>query len=218
MQNQDYYSLRPTQANQLTKHFLFVMGGLFIWFLPLTHNLCVFIDVKAYKLLNGSLQFSQIWQWVWGILNHHKESYLNVVIMVALNFIGISTLPKNSRLQAFASIIYFWLFYQVVLVVTHFIFSDILDLHRHSPSLVIPPKIVLSETLNIAKIKVFSNYSFPAGHALVAIYWGMFSVMYAKPTVQRIMIAVAILVALPRLFTGAHWLSDVLFSAFYAAF
>lgn len=198
-----------------TLFFLPLAAALLLWLLPTTHPFCVYLDTNLFELLNNSLRYSHAWQLFWGYLNHPHESWLNVVCMVAINILGIFSLEQTKRKQAFASILYFWLFYQLVLFLTHAMFSDLLHIHRDSPSVVLNSSVILSKTLNMPTLKVFSNNCFPAGHALVAAYWAGFSMFYAKPWVRGIIFMTATLLVLPRLFSGAHWLSDVVFSTFY---
>lgn len=204
------------QSSQLTKYSLLVVACLLLWFIPFTHNFCVSLDEKAFALLNGSLEYSHLWRLLWGYLNHPAESWLNVIFLLAINILGIFSLNPEKRQTALAGVVYFWLFFQVVLFVSHFIFRDVLAMQRLSPSLVLTPKVILSEVLNIPTLKVASDNCFPAGHALVAIYWAKFSSAYAKVWVQKIIIIATILLILPRLFSGAHWLSDIVFTIFYA--
>jgi membrane-associated phospholipid phosphatase len=218
MQYLDYQRPSKWKSSQLTKHTLLVALAVFIWFLPLTHNLCVQIDTKAFHALNGSLQFSHLWQLLWGYLNHPNENWLNVVLMAGINIIGVFSLPPSRRPAALAGILYFWLFFQLALTTTHVIFSDWLSVGRESPSLVLTPSVVLSDALNMPHLKVYSENSFPAGHTLVLFFWASFSVLYCKPWVRKIIYAMVIMFTLPRLFSGAHWLSDVVFTIFYALF
>lgn len=212
----DIDNYNSSTANQLTNSILLVSILLFIWYLPATHDLCVFLDKQAFILLNGSLQYSRTWRLIWGYLNHPNEAWLNVIFMSCLNILGIFSLPKPRQFQATASVIYFWLFFQFVLFVTHQLFSGWLMLQRLSPSLVLTPSVNLAEVLNLPMLKISSHNCFPAGHALVLIYWGRFSLLYSKGWLQKIIVATVIILLLPRLLSGAHWLSDIIFTSSYS--
>jgi len=94
------------------------------------------------------------------------------------------------------------------------IFQKILQINRDSPSVVVDGAIKLSSVLNNSNLKDYSNNSFPAGHALVLIYWALFINLYAPRKITMLAVLVSILLIMPRMITGAHWLSDTIFSLF----
>jgi len=203
-------------VNNLTLMTLILAGCIGLWFWPTTHNYLQSLDANTAIWLNHSLVYSKAWQLLWGYLNHKNENWLNVIFMMAVNITGIYTLPKNKRPQAAALVVYFWLFFQLVLLATHLIFSDWLTVQRLSPSLVISPWIMLNETLNMDTIKVYSERCFPAGHVLVLVFWAQFTMLYSIRWVRALALATAFTLTLPRLISGAHWPSDVVFTALYA--
>ncbi len=206
-------------AIKLTQSGFLIILCLFAWHYPTTNFLCQYLDVKTFRLLNNSLLNSSSLQVFWGYLNHHHESWLNVCVMIAINITSIFMVAKYERKRNFSAILYFWLFFQIVLFITHFIFSDLLNIRRLSPSMLYSPLAILSELLNNSNIKVFSTNCFPAGHALVAIYWANFSLRYTfNKLLKGLIILATALIILPRLYSGAHWLTDIVFTIFYALF
>jgi len=213
MQDIDCSASNSWQAIRLTKLALIVLACPLFWFIPITHGLCYAVDMATFKVLNGSLEYAKIWAYFWGYLNHSNEAWFNLLVMLGLNGLGIYSLPANKRISALAGSLYFWLFFQLVIILTHWVFTDILHSARLSPSYVISPFINLGQVLHKQEIKVFGNRCFPAGHALVLIFWGKFSMRYSAPWVHKFIWATAILLLLPRLFSGAHWLSDIVFTS-----
>jgi membrane-associated phospholipid phosphatase len=201
---------------QLTQYLALVVLCLLLWFMPLTHEACVAVDIDVAVWLNQSLSLSHAWQLLWGYLNHPNETWLNIVFMLGVNILGVYSLPKSKRTHAAALVLYCWLFFQIVLLLTHKIFADWLDVQRSSPSIIIQPWVVLSETLNISNIKVYSHSSFPAGHVLVLIFWLKFMQLYSKGWVFALAVATTVMLTLPRMFSGAHWLSDIIFTICYS--
>lgn len=187
-----------------------------LWFVPTTHRICAYIDYQVYAALNQSLLHSHAWQLFWGYLNHPNETWLNIIFMAGINILGVSTLPKAQRKRAIIIVMYCWLSFQIVLYLTHKIFCDWIEIQRNSPSIMIEPWVILSETLQIPNIKVYSHSSFPAGHILVLIYWSKFIDMYSKVNVRLIAYATVLILTMPRMISGAHWLSDVVFTIIYA--
>ena len=215
MQNYTNHDTGHWKALQLTKSMLLVVGCLLLWFLPLTSDLCRLIDRETFKFLNHTLTYSHAWQLWWGYLNHPYETWLNLIFMVTLNLVALYSLPAYKRPKAFAMLLYFWFFFQFVLLFTHKFFADFLDIHRDSPSLIITPFVVLSESLGM-HLKVASCHCFPAGHALVLVFWAKFTKLYAPRWINILAMITVIVLSLPRLFSGAHWLSDIIFTIFYA--
>jgi membrane-associated phospholipid phosphatase len=204
------------QLYQLTKMLGLLTVILAFWAFPASHKVCSFLDYEAFAILNQGLLSDRIWQILWGYLNHPNETWMNIIAMLAINLIGICTVPKTERRRAILLFIYCWISFQLILFITHKVFCDWLEIQRHSPSIVIKPWVVLSEALNIPNIKVYSNSSFPAGHVLVLIYWWQFLRSYAKPWVRYLGLFTVILLTLPRMISGAHWLSDIIFTIVYA--
>lgn len=216
MQYLDYKAQTKWEVSKLTQYFLLVGICLALWFNPVTRPYCTWLDAKTFEVLNSSLLHSHAWQLLWGYLNHPNESWLNVIFMLAINIIGIYSLPSIRRRAATAGVIYFWVFFQFILLFTNKFFSGWLDIHRASPSLVISPWVLLTESLNMANLKVSSTNSFPAGHALVLIFWAQFSLLYSKGWVHKLIWLTVLVLILPRMFSGAHWLSDIVFTVCYA--
>lgn len=216
MQYLDYKTQPKWEAVKLTQYSLLVGICLLLWFIPSTHYFCTWLDATAFKTLNSSLLYSHSWQLLWGYLNHPNESWLNVIFLFAVNILGIYSLPKFKRRKAISGVIYFWLFFQLILLFTNKFFSVWLGIHRASPSLVISPWVLLTESLNIASLKVSSTNSFPAGHALVLIFWVKFTTLYSKAWVHKLAWLTVLVLILPRMFSGAHWLSDIVFTICYA--
>lgn len=202
--------------SHVTKSIILLCTMVILWVLPITHQFIAYIDYKTFAWLNKSLLYSKTWQMLWGYLNHPNETWLNIVFMIAVNILGICTIPKTQRPRAIALFLYCWFTFQIALFITHGIFSDWLQIHRNSPSVMFRPWVILSESLNVPNIKVYSSSSFPAGHVLVLIYWFKFLTMYSKPWVNRLGIFTVLMLTLPRMISGAHWLSDVIFTIVYA--
>ena len=185
---------------------------LLLWFSAYTSPWCVYLDTRFFLILNQTLLWSKHWAQLWGWLNHPAESWLNLVLMMLINILAIFSLPKNQRKKACMFVIYCWILFQLGLFLSHTIFGNSwLAIKRASPSLVISKSIKLSELVNFS-VKDHSENSFPAGHTFVLIYWAGFTVKYATQKFKFLTYLVSIILILPRLISGAHWLSDVIFT------
>lgn len=170
------------------------------------------LDTAVFLFLNKNLLNHSFAQHFWGILSHKHESWINIVVMLSLNFLAVFMIPKDKRSKAIAITIYCWLSFQVIILVNTLIFQKILQINRNSPSVVIGNAIKLSVVLNNLNLKDYSHNCFPAGHALVLMYWALFINLYAPRIMMVLVGLVCFLFTMPRMITGAHWLSDTLFS------
>ena len=210
---QQIFQQSPTrwQLKSILLAFTAIIGSLALWFCPALQQYWINIDSNFFLMLNSTLAWHKSWQQICGWLNHPDESWLNLLFMLGVNLAAVFALAKNQRRQALVFVVYCWVFFQFGLLLSHFIFSDLLALERASPSLVVSPSIKLS-TLVAHPVKDYSENSFPAGHTFVLIYWAGFTAAYAPKRFTVLTYIGVIALIFPRLISGAHWLSDVIFT------
>ena len=176
-----------------------------------------FIDSQAFLVLNGSLLDDPLLQTFWGLLNHKRESFFNILMALIIN--GITLLctrdPKLRKIRFF-KLLYFWFCFEIGFLAQDWFFHTYLHIQRLSPSLVLTPVYRLSKILNNPLIKDFSINSFPSGHAFAMIYWSSFTYVCSPKKVGIPALCLGLFFCIPRLVSGAHWLSDVVFSALLA--
>ncbi|MFM8453670.1 MAG: phosphatase PAP2 family protein [Gammaproteobacteria bacterium] len=189
------------------------------WLLIL--QLSLLLDPKIFLWLNGSFSIDWLnpfWIKLFGLLNHRLETKLNLLLAAVLNFVGLFQYRKNPTVFRKISwqLLFFWIGFQLFFTLQDWFFNSYLRLVHLSPSLVIQPAIKLSIVLQNTQIKDASYHSFPSGHAFSMLYWGLFSAYLMRPTLAKISLFLAFFFSLPRIFSGAHWVSDVVFSMFLA--
>ncbi len=173
------------------------------------------IDKHLFLFLNKTCLNNKLGQYVFGFLSHKNESWINVIIMLGVNILSIfifSRINKQHLNKSIAIILYCWLSFQMVLLFNYIVFQKFLQINRDSPSVIFNEAIRLSVTFNNLNIKDYSNNSFPAGHALFLIYWILFVNLQGLRSIKIISWILGILFVLPRMVTGAHWVSDTVFS------
>ncbi len=191
--------------------------ALLLWFAPLTHPICQRLDAFTFYLLNGSLVDHPLWQQFWGILNHRREVSLNLVMAALFNLWAIlATRDKALRKTRIKQILYFWICFQIGFTLQYHFFNTFLEVARDSPSLTLHPVTKLSVILQNTNIKDASYHSFPSGHAFSMVYWAAFTTFCAPRRIAWVGVTLAFILCLARLFSGAHWLSDTLFSGLLA--
>lgn len=193
-----------------------LVSALLLWFNPLTHPLCQKLDIWIFQVLNGSLTY-EFWQSFWGLLNHRRETSINLILAALFNIWAIiDTKDPKLRSVRIKQIIYFWIFFQIGFTLQDILFNKLLHIERASPSLCVQPVIKLSEILQNTNIKDTSTHSFPGGHAFSLIYWASFTLLSSSKRIGILSIIFAITLCIPRLISGAHWASDVVFSVLLA--
>jgi membrane-associated phospholipid phosphatase len=196
---------------------LALLGLVFLWFFPLTHPFCQKIDQTTFYTLNGSLVSNVWWQRFWGILNHRREVILNLILAAILNILAIAVTTKSEQRKIrIKQVFYFWIFFEIGFMLQDGIFNHWLQIARDSPSLVLQPVARLSALLNNPSIKDTSAHSFPGGHAFALVYWASFTFLCAPKKIAIPGIIISFILCSARLFSGAHWLSDVLFASLLA--
>lgn len=190
---------------------------LLLWQFPFIQSTTYALDIKVFETLNGLLSRSELLQTIFGILNHKKETKLNLVFMALVNLYCVFTQPKSQRLPVLFHILFFWAFFELGFMYQDWYFIEHLGIRRESPTLVLAPVFLLSEALGNPLIKDTSDCCFPSGHASAILFWYGFSVLYMPRHIKRLMTPIVILFLFPRVFSGAHWFSDILFSCGLAA-
>ena len=169
------------------------------------------LDALTYKYLNSSLAYNINWAKFWGLVKHRYESWTNVIDMLGLNLIALKDVENRS--VYFKRIIGAVLILELAILTNYLVFQKALAINRLSPSMVFGEYFPMQHMFGAYSVKVASKNSFPSGHALVAVYWGLVSHYIMPKKYFPLIKLVALILCTSRLFTGAHWLSDVLATA-----
>lgn len=169
-----------------------------------------FLDVGFFKLLNGSLEGRKSWQLFWALLNHSYMDWVGDAMMVGYFLYFIFKGKRGSRQSRAAAFVFCGLYIAAIaFFVNRIFFRKYLTFHRDSPSYVVDSCVRLSREFDWLSIKDGSSKSFPGDHATTAISFFLCFRYFAgwKPGLAAL--GYTLLVSLPRLVLGAHWLSDV---------
>lgn len=200
----------------IRKTSLFLFFCLILWMLPGTHDLLAWLDGQIFYTLNGTLTWGQLWQKFWGIFNLPIENKLGFFSAMGLQIIWWLRLPAQEKAPVGYKLLFFWAFFELAYKIKDPFFENFLGIKRLSPSLVFPDGIRLSQLLENSHIKDASKHSFPGGHAFFNVYWVLVSWNLIPKSHRIIVLSIAIFMCTPRLISGAHWFSDVVFSTFMA--
>ncbi len=180
------------------------------YFVPLTRVLWDTIDHGFFHWLNGSLQGNRPWQLFWAISNHRLADWLHDVVIFGLILSTIFMVRKEERIKKTAEFLFCILYIGcIIYFINRMLFRKYLDFERLSPTLVFPDSVKLSKEITWLGVKDTSRQSFPGDHATTAIFFAAIYAYYANKKLILFGCLYAVFMCLPRLVTGAHWLSDV---------
>lgn len=170
-----------------------------------------FIDIPFFKWINSSLDGRPNWQLFWALANHKWADWVEDLCVLLFFFAYVKQAGRGLRLKRIAELLICVLcIAAIIYFVNKTLFRENLKIPRLSPTLVVDPCVHLSDQISWMKIKDVSSASFPGDHATTAILFAAMFTYLAGGRLGLLAIGYAIFLCLPRLITGAHWLSDVL--------
>jgi membrane-associated phospholipid phosphatase len=190
------------------------------WLWPVTRSLWEGVDVAAFRLLNGSLNSSQAWDWLWALASTRLFDILIGALMLSL-LIRRDWLFSQAQLRP---ALFTFVALLIVLLTIRTLFTDVAEhfgWQHASPTEQLAGAFQLSDTFpqleRMFEIKDRSSRSFPGDHASVLLIWGLFMGLFARGGRRLLIVALTGAFMLPRLVAGAHWLSDDLVGGVFIA-
>ncbi len=179
-------------------------------FLPLTAPYWHAIDVAFFRAINSTLQDRPLWQLFWACANHKLADWVEDLCFLAFFIVHVRSAAKQLRGRKIAELLFCVLLIAAILYfVNRLLFRETLSIPRASPTLALEGSVRLSEEIPWMSIKDDSSKSFPGDHATTALLFAATFSYLASWRLGALAILYAIFLCLPRLITGAHWLSDV---------
>ncbi len=132
--------------------------------------------------------------------------------MLFFSLIWAFEAPKGTVKFRLIQCLYILIWFELgILVLKELLFPYVLSEYflRDSPSLVLKSTCLLSESVPWLKVKESSHWSFPSDHAFIILQWASFMFVFAGYRIGILALLTSTFFILPRLFSGAHWLSDV---------
>lgn len=149
-------------------------------------------------------------------MNHKLETKLNILAFLLL-VLYVFLKSKKHKKQMLLHFAYSFLVLEGAVYLNHLIFFDLFDFSRSSPNIVLGlPR--LDELYGDPNLKGLSHTTFPGGHAFAGFLWAFMYSYFVKGWDKLWFFIVAIIITLPRILVGLHWISDVLFAIYLAYF
>ena len=177
------------------------------------YQIVFFCDKETVYSLNGTLNWNKYWVFFWGYLNHFYETYLNIIPITAIIILAL----KLSKVGLKDGMLKFF-YYIITLELVLYFSKEIFDYIRLSPSYYFNDFVSIIKLLGNENLKCTSHHSFPSGHSLAYFYFFFYIKTFKIDRLTLISLALAIFFSIPRVISGAHWVSDILYAVLLAYF
>ncbi len=178
------------------------------WLLEPTRSLWLALDDSVFWAANRSLAEGELWREIWAITNHRAFDVVAALSMLLL-FGHYALLRDRQNLGRYIAI-------GLLLTVTITLLlqgSKWIPIERNSATMFYPEALRLSELVPYITTKDISGDTFPGDHGLVLLLFAGF-ILYNMPRSYGVIaLLFAFVFTVPRLMSGAHWLSDELVGA-----
>jgi membrane-associated phospholipid phosphatase len=178
------------------------------WLLEPTRSLWLDLDNWAFWSMNNSLAEGDLWRQFWAVTNNRAFDLVAAFAMLLL-FAHQALLKEREHLYRYIAVGLLMTVSVLVIVKS----GKWLPIERPSGTFIYPDALQLSDLVPHIDTKDISEDSFPGDHGLVLlICTGFF--LYNLPRIHGLLALLFMVVfTVPRLVSGAHWLTDELVGA-----
>jgi membrane-associated phospholipid phosphatase len=169
------------------------------------------LDWAVYHAAQGLLQAFPTLAKLFAILNLHPAG--NLVMDAAFAAVGLPWLwqaqCRAELVRKLALLSYYVVAWRITMsLINRWLFTTILQWQSLSPSLIEAPAVNLRELLPGQNVKVFATGTFPSDHAMQLLFLALVMWRFGG-TLRGPIVGISLFFCVPRLMSGAHWLSDV---------
>ncbi|MCI0667526.1 MAG: phosphatase PAP2 family protein [Methylococcaceae bacterium] len=179
------------------------------WFIEPTRTAWLSVDDLVFRLFNDSLKTgSDSWRMLWALTNHRLFDGISAGMLVLVFMVSAW---RNGRSS--------WCWHTAVLSVTVIAvligtrIGHLIPVERPSGTMLYNGVFRLSEWTTAFETKDISYSTFPGDHGMVALIGCGYAFHYLGRGYALAASIAALVIVLPRLVGGAHWLSDELVGA-----
>ncbi len=178
------------------------------WLLDPTRSLWLALDDTVFWTFNHSLAEGDLWRQFWAITNNRAFDLVAAFSMLAL-FGHRALLKDRQHLYRYIAVGILMTITVVVVVKS----GKWLPVERPSGTYIYSEALRLSELVPHIDTKDISEDSFPGDHGLVLLLCTGFILVNLPRIYGVLALIIMVVFTLPRLVSGAHWLSDELVGA-----
>ncbi len=187
---------------------LFALILMLSWLFEPTRSLWLSLDSHTFWAMNNSLSWGETWQKIWAIANNRAFDLAAAIAMLGL-FSHRALVDKKQRRNHYIAL-GMMLFLTLIVAMQ---LGKSIPVERPSATAVFPEALRLSALVPDISTKDYSGDSFPGDHGLVLLICAGFALFYLPPAYAALAILFSLLFTLPRLMSGAHWLTDEIVGA-----
>jgi len=205
--------MSPPSIQGLWRPYIIIFANLFgiillaSWLLEPTRSLWMELDTKTFWVMNNSLAEGKTWQWLWAIANHRLFDLVPAACMLLL-FGHRGLIKDRENLSRYIAI-------GILLLIVVVVASQIgkaLPIKRPSATFAFPEALRISQLVPVLAKDTASD-SFPGDHGLILLLFAGFVSFFMPRIYGVIAFVMMVLFTLPRLMSGAHWLTDEIVGA-----
>jgi len=181
------------------------------WLLPYTSEMWDLLDQKTFAFLNGMMEGRPLTQIFWALANVKITDLFGALFMSLFFVLYIIDGGKEKRSERISQAIFVCLFGELGILFTKQLLGPFLEAYnitREGPTYFFSNPIYLSDAIPWLKVKDHSSFCFPSDHAAITLQWLFFVFIFCGRALGLMALPWAIFFLLPRLISGAHWLSD----------
>jgi membrane-associated phospholipid phosphatase len=148
---------------------------------------------------------------IYALLNAHPLG--NWIMDVGFALFGLPwLLEKRTRhelARKLAFVSYYVCTWKITMtIINRWLYASVIGWESASPALEVTPLVNLQEVAPTLNVKVFAEGTFPSDHAMQLLLLALVLHAYS-PKWSKWIVPFTILFSTPRLFSGAHWFSDI---------
>ncbi|WP_432470903.1 phosphatase PAP2 family protein [Amphritea sp. HPY] len=180
------------------------------WLLEPTRSFWLYLDNQSFWAMNNSLAWGETWQKIWAIANNRAFDLVAAFAMLSL-FAYPALISDRSNQRRYIAI-----FALAILTVLIFItIGKEIPVDRVSATTDYKDALRLSQLVPDIPTKDIASDSFPGDHGLVLFIFAGFACYYLSRAAGVLACLFMVAFALPRLMSGAHWLTDEIVGAVF---
>lgn len=178
------------------------------WLFEPTRSYWIALDTATFWAMNNSLDCCKTWQWIWALSNNRAFDLVAAIGLVSV-FIHYALKYDRQRLYRYIAIL---IFAGVIGVLSMQIGKNI-PIERPSATQKFSNVLLLTELVPEISTKDSSGDSFPGDHGTTLVVIAGFALFYLPHAHGLLASFLAVAFALPRVMSGAHWLTDEIVGA-----
>jgi len=180
-----------------------------------TKSLWASFDTWIFHTCNASVANHPIQRIFWALANIKITDLFGAFFLVGCFVCYILEAQGAERKKRTAQLLYTLLWFEITISLSKQLFItpiiEYFSLYRHGPTLVFPDTAhFLSKLVPWHKIKDCSHSCFPGDHATVVYQWCALFTFFAGKRWGIPTTILSTLFVVPRIISGAHWVSDIL--------